>query len=288
MKIGVSLYSFYGYAQDNSLGVKGCIDKAAEWGIEGLDFIEVGLGYEDYLVYAADIKKHCVSAGIEPVCFCTGADFVNTPSGDIKSEIAKVKRNVDIAAVYGCKVMRHDVTGGFNSSIKVGRGYDNAIEIMVPAIREVTRYAEEKGVVTCVENHGFFSQDAARVEKLINAVNEKNFGALVDMGNFTCADEDSTKSVGLMAPYARHAHAKDFHIKSGSLDSPGEGWFNSRAGNYLRGSIIGHGNVAVRQCIDVLKRSGYNGYLAIEFEGMEDPLRGISVGFNNLKRYAGR
>lgn len=288
MKIGVSLYSFHQYATDGSLGVKGCIDKAVEMGIEGLDFIEVGLGYEDYLSYAADINKHCKSAGIEPVCFCTGADFINTPSGDLKSEIEKVKRNVDIAAAYGCSVMRHDVTGGFPASKKVGRGFDNAIELMAPAIREITRYAEEKGVVTTVENHGFFSQDAQRVEKLINAVNEKNFGALVDMGNFTCADEDPAVSVGIMAPYARHAHAKDFHVKCGSLDSPGEGWFMSRAGNYRRGAIIGHGAVPIRQCIDTLKRAGYDGYLAIEFEGMEDPLRGISVGFNNLKRYAGR
>ena len=288
MKIGVSLYSFHQYSRDDSLGVKGCIDKAAEWGFDGVDFVEVGLGYEDYLAYAADIREHCKSVGITPICFCTGADFINTPSGDLQAEIAKVKRNVDIAAAYGCSTMRHDVTGGFVNSIKVGRGFDNALEIMVPAIREITRYAEERGVVTTVENHGFFSQDAARIEKLINAVNEKNFGALVDMGNFTCADENPATSVGLLAPYARHAHAKDFHIKCGSLDNPGEGWFKSRGGNYLRGSIIGHGAVPIRQCVDNLARAGYDGYLSIEFEGMEDPLRGISVGFNNLKRYAGQ
>ena len=53
------------------------------------------------------------------------------------------------------------------------------------------------------------------VEKLINAVAHPNFGALVDIGNFSCADEYNPASVGIMAPYAIHAHAKDFHIKSG-------------------------------------------------------------------------
>ena len=38
MKTGVSLYSFHNYAKENSLGVKGCIKKAAEMGIDGLDF----------------------------------------------------------------------------------------------------------------------------------------------------------------------------------------------------------------------------------------------------------
>lgn len=283
MKIGVSLYSFHAYANNDSLGIKGCIKKAAELGIEGLDFIEVGLGYEDYLAYAADIRAYCRDLVIEPVCFCTGADLLNC--ADIKEEIARIKRNVDIAAAYGCSVMRHDATGGYKPEVKVGRGFDNALEILVPAIREITRYAESLGVVTTVENHGFYAQDSDRIEKLVNAVNEKNFGALVDIGNFNCADENSVNAVGRMAPYARHAHAKDFHIKSGMLDNPGTGWFQSRGCNYLRGAIIGHGDVPVHQCVNALKRAGYDGYLAIEFEGMEDPITGITVGYNNLKQY---
>lgn len=283
MKIGVSLYSFHEYASDKSIGVKGCIKKAAELGIQGLDFVEVGLPYEEYLAYAKDINKYCKELEIEPVCFCTGADFINC--ADIKEEIAKVKRNVDIAAAYGCSILRHDCTPGFRPEIKTARGFDNALEIIVPAIREITRYAEGLGVVTTTENHGFFAQDSERVEKLVNSVNEKNYGALVDIGNFNCADENSAIAVGRMAPYARHVHAKDFHIKSGMGDDPGEGFFRSRAGNYLRGSIIGHGNVPVHQCVDILKRAGYDGYLAIEFEGMEDPIRGITVGYNNLKKY---
>lgn len=283
MKIGVSLYSFHAYANNDSLGIKGCIKKAAELGIEGLDFIEVGLGYEDYLAYAADIRAYCRDLGIEPVCFCTGADLLNC--ADIKEEIARIKRNVDIAAAYGCSVMRHDATGGYKPEVKVGRGFDNALEILVPAIREITRYAESLGVVTTVENHGFYAQDSDRIEKLVNAVNEKNFGTLVDIGNFNCADENSVNAVGRMAPYARHAHAKDFHIKSGMLDNPGTGWFQSRGCNYLRGAIIGHGDVPVHQCVNALKRAGYDGYLAIEFEGMEDPITGITVGYNNLKQY---
>ena len=35
-----------------------------------------------------------------------------------------------------------------------------------------------------------------------------------------------------------------------------------------------------------LKRTGYDGYLSIEFEGMEDCIQGISVGLANLRRYA--
>ena len=82
---------------------------------------------------------------------------------------------------------------------------------------------------------------------------------------------------------ALHVHAKDFHVKPGSGDDPGRGWFKSRGGNYLRGSIIGHGNVPVRQCIGNLKRAGYDGYVSIEFEGMEDCEQALEIGLENLQ-----
>lgn len=82
--------------------------------------------------------------------------------------------------------------------------------------------------------------------------------------------------------------AKDFHIRSGREDDPGEGWFRSRGGNFLRGAILGHGNIAVGQCIGVLARSGYDGWLCLEFEGLEDSLEGIRIGLANLGKLIDR
>jgi sugar phosphate isomerase/epimerase len=106
------------------------------------------------------------------------------------------------------------------------------------------------------------------------------------MGNFLCVDEDPAKALGRVLPYAFHVHAKDFHVKPGNGPNPGQGWFRSRAGNYLRGAIIGHGEVPIAQCLGIMKRSGYDGVLSIEFEGLEDPLKGIAMGLENLRRYA--
>lgn len=287
MKLGISLYSFHGLAAPDKLGIKGCIDKVKEMGGEGVDFVE-GPAFEtqeEYLAYAKDIGDYCKQVGIEACCFCVGSDFVNGSNGDLDAEIERVKARVDIAEAYGCKFMRHDATGGFYPNVKHSRGFENALPRLVKGYTAVTEYAKTKGIKTCVENHGFFSQDADRVEKLINAVANDNFGALVDMGNFSCADEYNPRSVGIMAPYAFHAHAKDFYIRSGNGINPGDGFFMSRGGNYLRGSIIGQGDVPVVQCIKALKRAGYDGYLMIEFEGMEDPVVGCSIGMKNLQRF---
>ena len=120
---------------------------------------------------------------------------------------------------------------------------------------------------------------------MINTVASDNFGQLVDMGNFLCADDDPVTAVGRCAPYAFYVHAKDFIVKSGQGVNPGQGFFLSRGGNFLRGTIVGHGDVPVVQCLRALKGAGYDGYIAIEFEGMEDCVKGVAIGLENLKRY---
>ncbi|NLD88350.1 MAG: hypothetical protein GX633_08870 [Clostridiales bacterium] len=41
----------------------------------------------------------------------------------------------------------------------------------------------------------------------------------------------------------------------------------------------------VQQCLGIIARSGYDGYVSIEFEGMEEVMTGIEIGVENLKRF---
>jgi len=286
MKTCVSTYSFGPYV--GSLGILGVIDKAAELGFEGIEYVD-GDWSENLSPAVADAcRARAEERGLAAVSYCTGADFVRGSGGDLDAEVARVCRHLDFAARLGVKNMRHDVAGapapGQGASEYWGISYDALLPRMAEGIRRVAEYAASLGIGTMTENHGYFSQDADRVEKLINTVDHPAFGALVDIGNFMCADEKSARSVGILARYCKHVHVKDFHFKSGSEMAPGNGWFTTRGGDYLRGAILGSGAVPVAQCIRVLKNAGYDGYLSIEFEGCEDHLRGIEWGLAFLRR----
>ena len=282
MKTCVSSYSYGKYISDEHLGIFGMIEHAAKCGFDGIEFLEGGWQNEHGI--PEKIREHCEKCGITPVAYLIGADLLNNGSKDGKEEIARVEQLVDVAARLGVKLVRHDVCSGVYGR-KYQRGYDDVLPILADRASEITKYAQQKGIRTMTENHGQFSQDAYRVEKLINAVAHPNFGALVDIGNFLCADENPNISVGIMAPYAFHVHAKDFFVKSGLEVNPGEGWFLSRAGNYLRGTIIGHGNAGVVQSIRTIVNSGYDDYITVEFEGMEGHIQGIELGLKNLKKF---
>ena len=281
IKTCVSTYSFGELIDDSQLGIYGVIDKAAEMGFNGIEFLE---GDPITLESAPKIRKHCKDAGLIPVNLCAGADFVKEDPEQLNEEICKVKRVIDIASELGVSMVRHDA-GYAPFARKYNTGFAGALPFIAQAILEVTEYAQDKGIRTLTENHGFFSQDALRVEKLINTVGHPNFGVLVDIGNFMCADEDPTQSVGILAHYAYHVHCKDFFWRSGMDIAPGDGWFQTRAGNYLRGTVIGFGAAKAAQSLQILQRSGYDGYYSIEFEGGENALWGIQTGLANLKRF---
>ena len=273
MQVSVSSYSF-SKMKNSPLE---CLRLAKEWGFAAIEFTEVDMDT------AGQLREESDRLNFPILGYTIGADFLQAES--VETEAERLYDQVEIAQVLGVQKMRHDASRGFKAPHNAHTSFAEALPLLAKGCRLVTEYAAERGIITSVENHGFFCQDSARVAALVGAVNHPNFGVLVDIGNFLCADEDPAKATGNLAAMAKHVHAKDFHVKPGTEDNPGHGWFQSRGGNFLRGSIIGHGNVPVRQCLGNLKRAGYDGYVSIEFEGMEDCETALRLGLANLERF---
>ena len=161
MKTSVSSYSFGDYIKHEKLGINGIIVKAKEMGFDGIEFLDRDIRDVEH---AREVAAFAKEQDIAIVAFCVGADFVNK---NAEEEIARVKALVDIAAALGVPVMRHDIAPGSKSGAKLGISYDALLPQMASAVREIAEYAQARGVRTVTENHGYFSQDANRVEKLI-------------------------------------------------------------------------------------------------------------------------
>ena len=285
MKFSVSTYSYCRLIGSGEKTLPECIALAKETGFDGVEFVEFdapdGMSKKEYAKF---LREECEKNGVEPVSYTIGADFLNGSDGDIEKEIARLKEEVEVGAALGVKLMRHDATRGYENDKRGFKGFDDALPAIIKGCREVTEYAKTFGIRTMVENHGYFCQESTRVEKIVNGVKNDNFGLLVDIGNFMCADENPIEAVGRLAPYAFHVHAKDFHKKSGNAPFFCDGFFKTRGGTYLRGAIIGHGDVPVYQCLSTLAENGYDGYVTVEFEGMEDQKTGTQYGLNTLKK----
>ena len=282
MKISVSSYSFSQYIRAGKLTQLECVARAKEMGFDAIEFTDLkGETLDEQKALAIEIKKEAERVGIEINAYTIGANLYHECAEDSEREVARLCGQLEVAKLLGASVLRHDVC------YKLGKsGNARSFELMLPTIaenaRRVTEYAETLGIRTCTENHGFIAQDSDRVERLFNTVAHDNYGLLVDMGNFLCVDEDPVRAVSRVAPYAVHVHAKDF-IR---FDEAVEGrTIMTRGANYIAGTVIGEGVVPVRQCLKILKRAGYDGYVSIEYEGREDCIAGIARGLDNLKRF---
>ena len=279
MQPGVSSYSFQALIDTGELDLFGVIEQSAALGFSGIEFAGLNLAPgETATGIAPRLREASAAAGLPVINYAIGADFLQPGGGDYAAEVARVKGEVRVAALLGAPCMRHDVSRGFPKTRQGAQDFDAALPVLVAACREITAYAADQGIMTLVENHGFFFQESRIVEALICRVDHPNFGLLLDIGNFLCVDEDPLEGVGRLAPYARHVHVKDFHRKAAGARWPGEGWFYSRGGCGLRGAIAGHGDVPVAACLGLLRRAGYDQTMSIEFEGLEDPVKGLRLG----------
>ena len=283
MKIGVSSYSFQTLLKRGMTYFEAC-QHARDMGYDGIEFIDLDLafapGEDNVESLAKHLRAHCEALDLDIPAYTVAADFLNGRGGAPEDEPARVCRCVDIAALLGAKVLRHDAFWRLGEL----RDWREGVARVVPGIRQVADYAQSLGIRTCTENHGFIFQDAERVETLIRAVDHPNYGWLVDMGNFLCADDNPLRAVPIAAPYAFHVHVKDFLVKPAEADDPGDGWFRSRAGAYLRGTVAGHGVVPVRRCLQSLKAAGYQGVVSYEFEGMEENLPALESALKFIRR----
>lgn len=283
MKVSVSSYSFAQYIREGKMTQLDTVAKAKELGFDAIEFTDIdGKGnYELQLENARKLRAEADRLGMKINAYTIGANLFNETEEQNEAEVERLCRQVNIAKILGADVMRHDVCYALGKT-----GNSRSFDLMLPTIarlaRRVTEYAATVGVKTCTENHGFIAQDSDRVERLFNAVAHDNYGLLVDMGNFVCADEDSALAVSRVAPYAIHAHIKDMRVhneKNASVHGM------TRGGRYFECCVVGEGHVPVKRCIRILKRAGYDGFVSLEYEGREDCIDGIKRSLANIKRF---
>ncbi len=282
MKIGLSSYSLSRAISSGEMDVLQAVEWIAANGGEHIEISPSGFSLTKNPELTRKIAAKAKSAKIDISSYTIGANFIQPDAKALKAEIARLKKEVEIGAALGVRRMRHDAASRPIPECGIAQ-FQKDLPKVADACREIADFAKKHGITTSVENHGYFMQKSDRVQLLIETVGRDNFRTTLDVGNFMCADENPVAAVKNNIAFASHVHFKDFYFRPFYAD-PGEGWFRTLYGNYLRGSIVGQGDIDTRAVVRIIKESGYDGYLSIEFEGMEDCRTGSKIGMANLRR----
>lgn len=275
MKIGVSNYSFSQYIRAGKLDNLSVIAKAAEMGFEAIEYIGLpGETAAERFALADKIKAEAARCGLDVSSYVVGGNLLQESSEAQQAELERLKGELDIAKALGAVIFRFDVL----YKLPQGRSFGSVLAEVAPAMRRIAEYGQTLGIQVTIENHGLAFQDYDRIERTVEAVDHDNFGLLVDIGNFLCADQDNIQCVSRLAHLARHVHMKDFEYLDFYSKESKENTFCTRGCNYLRGTAVGCGEAKAEQCMKILKNAGFDGYAVIEFEGAKDCVEEIARG----------
>lgn len=286
MKLGVSTYSLLSAINSGEMTVLDVIQWIADNGGEHMEIVPYGFTLVDNPELADAVVEKAKEVGIELSNYSMPANFVQETEEEFEAEVERVKQHVDLCHRMGIKHMRHDVTAFTLPPEKITiEWFEKNLHLMVEGSRRIADYAAQFGITTTIENHGQCVQHSDRVQRVLLEVNRPNFKTTLDIGNFLCVDEDPIVGVKKNLPYASLIHFKDFYIRP-YYENPGGGkWFTTANGNYLRGAIVGQGDINIRQIVKLIKDSGYDGYITLEFEGMEECREATKIGLENIRRF---
>lgn len=279
----MSTYSLQSAIASGEMTLLESIEWIADQGGEHVEIVPINYTLtEDERLVEAIVKK-TKEVGIDISNYAIDGAFLQPTEEAFEREMTRVKAEVDIAHQLGVTRMRHDVS--FKPATEgTVKQFEIDLPQLVEGCRQIADYAKQYGITTSIENHGYYVQGSERIQRIVNHVNRDNFKTTLDIGNFLCFDENPTVATKRNIPFASMVHVKDFYYREASGFHPGEGWFESAGGNYLRAAISGHGDINMKDVLTVIKKSGYDDYISIEFEGMEECKKATRIGMENVKR----
>lgn len=158
-------------------------------------------------------------------------------------ELDNLKRTAELAKILGAKSARVVPPKGENKDV---------LQKSKPLLEAAARIGEEFDIQFGIENHkGYFSINPELCRFACEIIKSRYLGILYDPANLASSGIDLKKTTELFLDYIVHVHLKDCYT---SID------------NKIVHAQIGEGIVDPAWVISILRRSGYNGYIALEYE----------------------
>ena len=290
LKFGVSIYSISRLIMNKTITPEQGVEWLCEQGSEVIEIVPFGIDLLSDKTLAVCLKTAAEKYGVGIDNYSLNADFLLKTDEELRTEVGRIKSHILAAKELGITTFRCDCAG-FRRPIEQNtiETFIDELPLIVQTYEELAEYSEALSIKLLLENHGFHANGAERVRLILKGIQSDNFGHQLDVGNYICMDDSPLIATKKMLPFATTIHMKDFYMRE---TDPGDAtqfdcsgaWFRSAGGQYLRGSILGQGDLDIVGIIREIKHSGFSGNIFVEYEGMEDCLYGTKVSLDNLKR----
>jgi len=200
-----------------------------------------------------DMRQRASQAGVKSLLIMVDdeGDLGVSDDGARRIAVENHFKWVNAASILGCHSVRVNAFGE-----KDKEAYRAAI---LDGMGQLAEYAAQTNINIVIENHGLYSSDAKLITGIVEELSMSNFGTLPDFGNWCLSakwgttqgdcdrEYDRYQGVREMLPYAKAVSAKSYNFNEKGED---------RKIDYYK-------------MLDMVKNSSYDGYIGIEYEGVE-------------------
>lgn len=212
-------------------------------------------GYDPSVSLESDpieLKNLIASYGLEIICISAHANLM-----DVGEEgPSYLKKAIRFAKLVGAEIV--------NTSEGPKPEYvteDEAFQIMKLNLRSLLRMAKNFDIKLTIEPHNTYTVQTGTMLKILNLVPSEMLGVNFDTGNVTLFGTDPLEMLDAMIDKVMHVHLKD--IGRETLEKyRGETAIPA-------GTTIGEGVVPIKEIVNRLKKSGFDGELSVECGGLD-------------------
>jgi sugar phosphate isomerase/epimerase len=226
----------------------------------GLDAVEPTAYYFDDTTpeYLNRLKGKCTRLGLDVSGTAVGNNFCVRDPAKLKEQLAYVRTWTEHAARLGAKTVRI-----FAGALEKNDDEEQARARCVEAIQEACDHAARHGIILALENHGGIVTTIDQMLAVVRAVKHDWFGVNWDSANFH--SDDPYADLEKLAPYAVVVQMKTEIHRKGKPKEPAD----------------------LKRLTDILRATGYRGYIALEYEAAEDPRTAVPKAVEELKNLMG-
>lgn len=202
------------------------------------------------------IRRWCAERGLEVSQLSTGNDFAVLNPCDINQQSQRMRWLGRCALELGTKILRTE--GGQPKDTVAPEDYERAI---CGCIEQCLPWLEELDLTFAIDNHGWITNDAELLLRILNRFKHPRVGSNLDTANlrwFGHSLEQIDDFYRRLAPFVKSTHIKDC--------------LGSRE-NY-KCQVLGRGEVHLETALACLKQAGYQGNYIAEYEGELDAAEG--------------
>jgi sugar phosphate isomerase/epimerase len=258
LKLSLNAFSFNGPLTEKKMTLDQLLEVCADIGFDGIDITAYYFpGYpkvpSDEYLYR--IKRNAFRLGLDITGTGVRNDFTHPDKSKRIEDIKLVKNWIDAASKLGAPVLR--IFAGTQNPKAYTRA--QVLDWMIPDIQECINYGQQKGVIVAIQNHNDFILTADHAIEFIEKINSEWFGLILDTGSYRVHD-----------PYDEIAKSAKYAVN-----------WQIKENVFLDGA---EKEADIPKLIEIIKASGYRGYIPIETLGSGDPKPKVVHLFNLVRK----